>query len=342
MASGNTVEVRFAGEASGFNRVVKNVADNAEESAGRMKRSFDKAGEAADSSESKFMGMADVLDGLGGAFGIPTEGATNMMRSFGDLSGGFATLQPAIGGVTGAMKSMGMSMLTNPIFLVIAAVAALAAGLYFAYTRSETFREIVDNALRVVSSGFQWLWGVAQGVFHWLADNWQTLALIVAAPIAIAVKLISGHWDEIMAGVRVVGTGIGAVFNGAWGTIKTIFNAIAGAWNSTIGKLSIQVPDVPGIPFRGQRFNVPDIPVLHTGGTYRAPAGQTEGLALLQDGEQVIPRSGAAGAPTTLHVTFSSPLVTRAAADHVVGLLREHFASGGKLDNGRGQTLAPG
>ena len=105
-----TVTARFAGEATGFNRVVRQAADTAEESGGRMKRSFDRAGEAADSSESKFMGMEDVLDGLGGAFGVPTEGATNLMRSFGDLSGGFAILQPAIGGVTTSMKALGISI----------------------------------------------------------------------------------------------------------------------------------------------------------------------------------------------------------------------------------------
>ena len=340
MASGNTVEVRFAGDASGFNRVVKQVAENSEDSAGRMSRAFDKAGSAADSSESKFMGMADVLDGLGGAFGVPTEGATNLMRSFGDLSGGFAILQPAIGGVTTSMKALGISMLTNPIFLVVAAVAALAAGFYFAYTRSETFREIVDNALRVVSAGFMWLWETAKGVFGWIADNWKLLAFIVAAPIAIAVTLISKNWDTIMAGVRVVGDVIRSVFEGAWGVIKGIFNAIARGWNSTIGALSIRVPDIPGVPFRGQTFNIPDIPILHSGGIFHAPSGQREGLALLEDGERVIPRGGGAVGGTSITVNFNG-VTTREAADQVVAVLRQHFARGGALDNGRGGTLAP-
>ncbi|MDQ3107508.1 MAG: hypothetical protein M3Q68_06840, partial [Actinomycetota bacterium] len=338
MARGNTVEVKFAGEASGFNRVVKQVADNSEEAGGRMKRSFDKAGEAADSSESKFMGMADILDGLGGAFGIPTEGATNMMRSFGDLSGGFAILQPAIGGVTTSMKAMGMSMLTNPIFLVVAVVAALAAAFYLAYTKSETFRDIVDNALRVVSAGFQWLWGMAQGVFNWIGDNWKTLAFTIAAPIALAVAVVSSHWDKIIVGVRFVGDVIAAVFQGAWGTIKTIFNAIAWAWNNTIGKLSIQVPDIPGLPFRGQRFNVPDIPTLHSGGVFQAPGGAREGLALLESGETVLPR-GQGGGGSNVTINFNG-VTTREAADQVVKVLDLHFGRGGALSNGRGGTLA--
>ena len=332
----NTVEVRFAGEASGFNRVVKQVAENSEESAGRMKRSFDKAGEAADSSESKFMGMADVLDGLGGAFGIPTEGATNMMRSFGDLSGGFAILQPAIGGVTSSMKAMGLSMLTNPIFLVVAVVAALAAAFYFAYTRSETFREIVDNALRVVSAGFQWLWGVAQGAFGWIADNWKTLAFVIAAPIAVAVSVISAHWDKIVTGVRWVGDVIGAVFYGAWGTVKTIFNAIAWAWNNTLGRLSIAVPDVPGLPFRGQRFNVPNIPMLAKGGIVTGPT-----LAMIGEAgpEAVVPLSRGGGFGG-ININFNG-VTTRETADQVVRILNDHFGRGGGLTDGRGGSIRP-
>jgi hypothetical protein len=265
-----------------------------------------------------------------------------MMRSMGDLSGGFATLQPAVGGVTTAMKTMGMSMLTNPIFLVVAAVAALAAGLYFAYTRSETFREIVDNALRVVSAGFQWLWGIAQGVFGWLADHWQGLAMIVAAPIAIAVKLIAGHWDQIMAGVRVVGSVIGSVFEAAWGTIKTIFNAIAGAWNNTIGKLSINIPDIPGVPGRGTSFNIPDIPMLAKGGIVTSPT-----LALIGEAgpEAVVPLSqgggGFGGGPALVVYGNVIGANERELEDLLGRLLERRFARGGSLGNGRGGTLAP-
>lgn len=343
MASGNTVEVRFAGDASGFNQVVKQVAENAEDSGGRMTRAFDKAGSAADSSESKFMGMADMLDGLGGAFGIPTTGATNMMRSFGDLSGGFAVLQPAIGGVTTSMKAMGMSMLTNPIFLVVAVVAALAAAFYFAYTRSETFREIVDNALRVVSAGFQWLWGVANGVFNWIADNWKTLASVISAPIATAVRLVTSLWDKIVAGVRFVGDVIASVFQGAWGTIKSIFNAIAGAWNNTIGRLSIAVPDIPGLPFRGQRFNVPDIPLLAEGGIVTRPTLAVVGEA---GPEAVVPlsRSGGGGFGGRVTLVVNGNVIganERELEDLVGRLLERRFARGGSLGNGRGGTLAP-
>lgn len=313
MARGNTVEVKFAGEASGFNRVVKQVAENAEDSGGRMSRAFDGAGNAADGAESKFMGMADLLDGLGGAFGIPTEGATNMMRSFGDLSGGFAVLQPAIGGVTSSMKAMGLSMLTNPIFLVIAGVVALGAALYFAYTRSETFREIVDAAFRHVAAVGSWLFGAvfegAKRLFDYIA------------PAAM--------W---------VGGVLAGAFQGAWGTIKSIFNAIASGWNSTLGKLTIRVPDIPGLPFRGQSFNIPDIPMLAQGGIVTGPT-----LAMIGEAgpEAVVPLSGGgAGFGGGVTINFNG-VTTRETADQVVRILNDHFSRGGGLANGRGGTLAP-
>jgi phage-related protein len=340
MARGNVIEAKFAGEASGFNKVARQVADEADKAGSKITGAFDKAGKAAGDSESQFMGAADVLDGLGGAFGIPTEGATNMMRSFGDLSGGFESLQPMIGGAMNAFKSFGMSMLTNPIFLVVAGITALAAGLYLAYTKSETFRDVVQGALSVVSGAFQWLWGVAQGVFGWVRDNWQTIGMILVGPIGVAVKLISGHWDTIIGGVRWVGGVIGSVFSGVWDTVKGIFNRIAGAWNSTIGKLSFSIPDIPGVPGRGSRFDLPDIPVLHDGGTFTAPGGAREGLALLETGETVIPAGRGAASGTT--VVFNGVLSTdRDAAEWIVRALRDHFGRGGGLDNGRGGRLAP-
>ena len=41
-------------------------------------------------------------------------------------------------------------LLTNPIFLVVTAIAALVAGLIYAYNNCETFRNIVNTAFETV------------------------------------------------------------------------------------------------------------------------------------------------------------------------------------------------
>jgi hypothetical protein len=76
-----------------------------------------------------------------------------------------AAIGPLIGVVTALSTAMAF-LAANPIVLVIAAVAALAAGLIYAYKKSETFRDIVDATFRAVKSGIQTAWAVVEPVFN--------------------------------------------------------------------------------------------------------------------------------------------------------------------------------
>lgn len=136
---------RLADDVSSAGKQIQASFDKAEGDARRFGSAMDRAADATDASESKFMGTADLLDGLGGAFGLPTEGATNMMRSFGDLSGGFAQVGPLIGKFGSALAGLAL----NPVVL---GIAALAAGIVILWKNSETFREIVIGAFEKVKS----------------------------------------------------------------------------------------------------------------------------------------------------------------------------------------------
>jgi len=174
VAARSEVEVLISADSKKLEKAFGNVGAAAKEMAGDLDKAetdakmfgkaMDGAAGAADASEGKFMGAADLLDGLGGAFGLPTEGATNMMRSFGDLSGGFAALGPLIKGFGASLAGLAM----NPVVL---GVAALAAGLVILWKNSETFRDIVTGA-------FQWVMDkvgpiidtIGKGI-GWLADK---------------------------------------------------------------------------------------------------------------------------------------------------------------------------
>lgn len=62
-------------------------------------------------------------------------------------------------GMAAAQALMNAIMSANPIGLVIAAIAALAAGLIYAYKHSETFRNVVNGAFKAVAGIASWLWG---------------------------------------------------------------------------------------------------------------------------------------------------------------------------------------
>lgn len=70
------------------------------------------------------------------------------------------------------------AMNANPIGIVITLIAALVGGLIYAYRNSETFRNVVDGALRGVAAAGRWMWNdVLKPVFAWMVagvvNAWQ-------------------------------------------------------------------------------------------------------------------------------------------------------------------------
>ena len=114
-------------------------------------------GEKVGGNEQAFMGTADLLDGLGGAFGLPTEGATNMARAFGDLSGGFEIVSGIIPGVSSLMPKLASAMTfvsAHPLMVGILVGGAIIAGLIIL----EKKFGLVSSAVGALGDAFQWAW----------------------------------------------------------------------------------------------------------------------------------------------------------------------------------------
>jgi hypothetical protein len=185
-------------------------------------------------------------------------------------------------------------MAMNPIGLVVIAIAALAAGLIYAYKHSEKFRAVVSGAFNAVGDAFSAVWDVIKGGFDWLKDHWKLILGILTGPIGAAVILIASHWDQIVGFVKAMPGRIGAAAVGMWDGIKDSFRAainwLIDKWNDfhlTIGGGSILGQKLPSIT-----LDTPNIPHLATGGIVRSPT-----VALIGEAgpEAVVPLSGAGG-----------------------------------------------
>jgi hypothetical protein len=282
MANKPQVTLTIGGDASGieraFDRVgagAKDMAVDLDKAEGKT-RSFggamDATGNAADAAESKFMGTADVLDGLGGIMGVNTSMATGMMRAWGDLSGGFAAIQPMITSVGATLKTgVGGALSFIAAHPVIFTIAALTAAFVLLWNHSETFRDIVRAAIGSVGDAFNWLKNIFVGTFNWVKSNWPLLLAIMTGPIGAAVLIISKNFDTITR-----------AFKAVWNKIADVISA---------ADFTIDIPDwIPGLPDKAT-IGLPDLPRFHSGGIVPGPIG-AEIPIMAMAGERVVPRGG--------------------------------------------------
>lgn len=295
--AGNTVQITFAGDSRSLERTFSRVGGGAKDMAADMDKAggevrrfgdrIDTMNESVDSSEGRFMGAADLLDGLGSAFGLPVDGAVNMARAFGDMAGGITGfVVPAVqrvlgmlglqtaattaqttatGAATAAQGGLNAVLAANPIGVVVIAIGALVGAFVLAWKHSETFRDVVRGALNTV-----------RGVAESLWDFFRTLPDKLGS--------IGGRIVDVLT----------------W-PYRTAFNAIARLWNDTVGRLSFEIPSwVPG-GLGGKGFSMPRLPTFHQGGIVPGNPGQAIPI-LAMAGETVIP-AGRGG--TTIVVNFN-------------------------------------
>lgn len=178
---------------------------------------------------------------------------------------------------------------TWPIIAIVAGVAALAAGLIWAYTKFDLFRSIVNVVIEVVKTAITWYWNLYAAIFDALGK--------AASWVKAKVDDMVGFFTRMPG--RVSGA-LSGMWSGLVNGFKAALNGIIRLWNNF--KIEFKGYDIPGpgpnIP--GFKIDTPNIPEFHTGGVYQAPPGQREGLAMLLDGERVLP-PGQSGVAPQLH-----------------------------------------
>lgn len=157
----------------------------------------------------------------------------------------------AIAAATIAQLALNVAMTLNPIGLIIAGIAALIAVIVLIATKTTWFQDAWEVA-------WGWIKRTAMDVWEWL-------------------KKLPG----------LIGNAFAKIADFITTPFRAAFNLVAKAWNNTIGALSWTVPGwIPGIG--GKTISAPKLPTFHTGGVMPGAPG-TEGLALLQAGETVVP-----------------------------------------------------
>jgi phage-related protein len=161
---------------------------------------------------------------------------------------------------------------------------------------------IIQVFTAVVSGNWSSAWNGIKNVFSGIWDG-------IRGIVTFGVQAIKNSLGGVVTWVNDKFGGIGAAISAPF---SAGFGAIKSAWNSTIGGRSITMPDLPGLPGRGQTFR---FPTLHNGGIVPGRRG-AEVMANLQAGEMVLSlaqvdamrnaRALTAGGGTVINVTVNA------------------------------------
>ena len=138
-------------------------------------------------------------------------------------------------GYAAVQAAFNLVMAINPFVLIIAGLAALVAALIYAWTHSETFRN-------VVTAVWDAIWGFIKGVLNWFTDTlWPGIQKVwdaIGDGIEALKQWFIDRWNAIVNFVQAVPgkitgffSGIASFFSNLWNTVKT---GVVNGWNAAL------------------------------------------------------------------------------------------------------------
>lgn len=190
----------------------------------------------------------------------------------------FGTLMSSVTKIIGGVKAfigvwqvLTTFLAANPFILVIAGIAALIAGLVWAYKNVEWFGDGVNAFFSgikdVTIEVFKFIGGFISGVFDGILNNFENIfnagKRIFTGFIDFITGIFTGNWKKAWQGIVDI---FGGIFDGIVAVAKFPINNMITLINGFIRGLSkIKIPKwVPSVGGKG--INISEIPYLAKGG----------------------------------------------------------------------------
>lgn len=234
----------------------------------------------------------------------------SLISSVGTIIGVFGKASMAISNAGGVI-----ALLSNPITIAIAVIAALIAIGYLLITNWDSIKVKAGETWDWVQNKFQMFDNFLTSVFtHDWSQNFGAMGdilngfLATASTVYNSIKQIFSGLTNFISGVFTgdwerAWNGVVDIFSGIWSGLTVIAKAplngmisLVNAAISGLNRISVDIPDwVPGFGGKSFGFNIPKIPYLANGTSdwqggfaYMNEGGRGE-LTYLPDGTQVIP-----------------------------------------------------
>lgn len=186
-------------------------------------------------------------------FGHAIAAAAGVIGTFVAGFKAFAKIKAIIEAAKVAWAALNATMAANPIFLVVAAIAALVAIFVALYENNESFRNAVNAAWEqikaaaaVVAEWFQTnvvpalqaAWAAIvdawNAVWPKLQEAWATYGQPVADLIVNIFTGVAANWSTIWEGIKTVFTGVWEVLSSVVSTVVGVISGIIQVWTSAL------------------------------------------------------------------------------------------------------------
>ena len=221
------------------------------------------AAASADTAAGKFKifknSIAETQESIGAALLPVVEAVLPVLQRFADWAQNnpkaFLAIAGAITAISVAIMAVNFAMALNPFTAIAAGVAALVVGIVYAYSKFETFRDIVNGVLNGLMTGFQYF-----------ANSWITAVNLIIQ----AMNLLSPFSDISTIptmNLPTIGGGSGPAAVGSGFAREGGTGSIGGITMPTMPSVSTPVSSGGG-GGGGGGF----IPVVSGGGPYQGPS----------------------------------------------------------------------
>ena len=147
----------------------------------------------------------------------------------------FNQIKTIIGAAKTAWAALNATMAANPIFLVIAAIAALVAIFVALYQNNETFRAAVDAAWAQIKAA-------VSVVVEWFQTNvvpalqaaWASYGQPIVDLIINVFQGLAANWETIWQGISTVVSGVWQVISSVISTVIGVISGIIQVWTSAL------------------------------------------------------------------------------------------------------------
>lgn len=186
-------------------------------------------------------------------FGHAIGAAASVIGTFVAGFNAFAKIKAIIEAAKVAWAALNATMSANPIFLVVAAIAALVAIFVALYENNETFRNAVNAAWEQIKAAaavvVEWFtanvvpklqaaWAAIvdawNAVWPKLQEAWATYGQPVADLIVNIFTGVAANWGTIWEGIKTVFTGVWEILSSVVSTVVGVISGIIQVWTSAL------------------------------------------------------------------------------------------------------------